>query len=500
MLSKQLLLKTSGSALRALSMRGFASKIYESAHEATKDIKDGMTICAGGFGLCGIPENLIKAIAEQGPKDLTIVSNNCGVDDFGLGVLLRNKQVKRMVASYVGENKEFERQYLSGELEVELVPQGTLAEKLRAGGAGIPAFFTATGNGTLVELGGFPIKISKDKPILSEKKEKREYEGREFILERSITGDFSIIKGWKADEKGNVVFRKAARNFNPDVATAGKICIVEVEEIVPVGALDPDQIHLPDVYVKRIVKSQNLEKRIEFRTVDKPVTAGKGSKTNKDDEKRDRLAKRAALEIQDGMYVNLGIGIPTLCANFLAPDVNITLQSENGILGLGPFPKEHMVDADLINAGKQTVSVLPGSSFFSSSQSFAMIRGRHMDLSILGGLQVSQHGDLANWIIPGKMVKGMGGAMDLVSGAKKLIVTMEHTAKGNHKILKECGLPLTGKGVVDILITEMAVFKFDKATREMVLIEIAKDTNLEEVKKATGCDFVVSPTLRDMSV
>jgi len=232
-----------------------------------------------------------------------------------------------MVASYVGENKEFERQYLSGELEVELVPQGTLAEKLRAGGAGIPAFFTATGNGTLVEEGGFPIKISKENPILSAKKEKREYDGREYILERSITGDFSIIKGWKADEKGNVVFRKAARNFNPDVATAGKICIVEVEEIVPAGSLDPDQIHLPDVYVNRIIKGEKFEKRIEFRTVDNKGSAApsKPGKADKDTDKRDRLAKRAALEIEDGMYVNLGIGIPTLCSNFLAPGVNITL-------------------------------------------------------------------------------------------------------------------------------------------------------------------------------
>lgn len=309
-----------------LQSRAFSSKIYENAFEATKDIKDGMTICAGGFGLCGIPENLIDAIAQHGVKDLTVVSNNCGVDDFGLGKLLRNKQIKRMVASYVGENKEFERQYLNGELEVELVPQGTLAEKLRAGGAGIPAFFTATGNGTLVEQGGFPIKICKESPILSEKKERREYDGREYILERSITGDFSIIKGWKADEKGNVVFKKASRNFNPDAATAGKICIVEVEEIVPTGSLDPDSIHLPDVYVKRIVKSKNLEKRIEFRTIDKGSSStAKPGKADKDGEKRDRLAKRAAMEIEDGMYVNLGIGIPTLCANFLAPGVNITL-------------------------------------------------------------------------------------------------------------------------------------------------------------------------------
>ena len=408
-----------------------------------------------------------------------------------------------MISSYVGENKEFERQYLSGELEVELVPQGTLAEKLRAGGAGIPAFFTATGNGTLVEQGGFPIRISKENPIYSEKKEKRVYDGREYVCERSLTGDFSIVKAWKADENGNVVFRKAARNFNPDVAVAGKICIVEAEEIVPVGSLDPDNIHIPDVYVKRIVKCENIEKRIEFRTVSNAGSSSappKAGKTDKDAEKRDRLAKRAALELEDGMYVNLGIGIPTLCSNFLKEGVTITLQSENGILGLGPFPRDYMVDPDLINAGKQTVSVLPGASYFSSSQSFAMIRGQHMDMSILGGLQVSQHGDLANWIIPGKMVKGMGGAMDLVSGAKRLIVTMEHTAKGNHKILKECSLPLTGKGVVDMLITELAVFKFNKSNGEMTLIEIHKDTNLDEVKKSTGCDFIVSPNLRDYQV
>jgi acyl CoA:acetate/3-ketoacid CoA transferase alpha subunit len=206
----------------------------------------------GGFGLCGIPENLIEALKVHGPKNLTVVSNNCGVEDFGLGILLKARQIKKMISSYVGENKEFERQYLTGELELELIPQGTLAEKLRAGGAGIPAFFTATGQGTLVEEGGFPIKLGPDGKttvIASEKREKREYDGRNYLLERSITGDYALIKGWKADEKGNVIFRKSARNFNPDVATAGKICIVEVEEIVPTGTFDPDQIHLPDVYV-----------------------------------------------------------------------------------------------------------------------------------------------------------------------------------------------------------------------------------------------------------
>jgi len=196
------------------------------------------------------------------------------------------------------------------------------------------------------------------------------------------------------------------------------------------------------------------------------------------------------------MYVNLGIGIPTLCSNFMEPGVTINLQSENGILGMGPFPQEADIDPDLINAGKQTVTVIPGASYFSSSQSFAMIRGGKMDMSILGGMEVSARGDLANWIIPGKMVKGMGGAMDLVSGSKKVIVTMEHTAKGNEKIFDECKLPITGKEVVDMLITDMAVFEFDKVTRQMTLLEIAENTTLEEVRTNTGCEFQVADNLK----
>lgn len=248
--------------------------------------------------MCGIPENLIDSLMKQGQNNLTVVSNNCGVDDFGLGLLLKNKQIKKMISSYVGENKEFERQYLSGELELELVPQGTLAEKLRAGGAGIPAFFTPTGNGTLIEQGGFPLRFDPKDPtkalILSEKKEKRVYDDREYILERSIVGDYALVKAWKADEKGNVVFRKSARNFNPDCAVAGKICIVEVEEIVPVGSLDPDQVHLPDVYVHRIIRGENYQKRLEFRTTSDSMSGGK---PGKDDKGREKMARRAAKEI-----------------------------------------------------------------------------------------------------------------------------------------------------------------------------------------------------------
>lgn len=224
--------------------------IYTSFEEAVREVKDGMTLMVGGFGLVGIPENLIKALCEKNVKDLTVISNNCGVDDWGLGLLLRNKQIKKMIASYVGENKEFERQVLSGELEVQLVPQGSLSEKIRAGGAGIPAFYTPAGVGT---------------PI-AEGRETRVFDGKEYLLEEAFVADFSLIRAWKADKMGNLVYRKTAQNFNPMMAAAGKITIAEVEEIVEVGELDPDQIHTPSIYVQGLIVGKQ-EKRIERLTV-----------------------------------------------------------------------------------------------------------------------------------------------------------------------------------------------------------------------------------------
>jgi 3-oxoacid CoA-transferase A subunit len=227
-------------------------KLYPDAAAALDGLlSDGMTICAGGFGLCGIPERLIDAVRDSGVKDLTVVSNNAGIDNEGLGKLLRTRQIRKMISSYVGENKEFERQYLAGELEVEFCPQGTLAERCRAGGAGIPGFYTKTGVGTVVAEG----------------KEEKQFDGETYILERGIRADLSIIKGWKADEAGNLVFRKTARNFNQPMATAGKVCVAEVEEIVPVGSLNPDCIHLPSIYVKRMILGAPYDKKIEFRTV-----------------------------------------------------------------------------------------------------------------------------------------------------------------------------------------------------------------------------------------
>ncbi|MDH0443124.1 CoA transferase subunit A [Stutzerimonas stutzeri] len=228
------------------------NKIYPNAAHALEGlVQDGMTIAVGGFGLCGIPEQLIGALRDSGKKDLTAISNNAGVDGFGLGLLLETRQISKMISSYVGENKEFERQYLAGELALEFTPQGTLAEKLRAGGAGIPAFYTRTGYGTLVAEG----------------KETRQFNGEWYVMEESLTVDLALVKAWKADKAGNLLFRKTARNFNPLAAMAGEVCVVEVEEIVETGELDPDQIHLPGIYVHRIVHNPNPEKRIEKRTV-----------------------------------------------------------------------------------------------------------------------------------------------------------------------------------------------------------------------------------------
>lgn len=260
---------------------------------------------------------------------------------------------------------------------------------------------------------------------------------------------------------------------------------------------DPDEVHLSGIYVDRLILGEGYEKRIERRTTRDSGEADSMKITPE----RERIIKRAALELEDGMYVNLGIGLPTLVSNYVPHGIHIELQSENGLLGVGPYPAELEVDADLINAGKETVTFLPGASTFSSSDSFAMIRGAHVGLTILGALQVGSNGDLANWVIPGKMVKGMGGAMDLVSSGSRVVVTMEHTAKGGaHKLMTECTLPLTGKQVVDRVITELGVFDIDKTKGEkgMTIVEIASETSLEEVRAATGCDLNVSDSLIPM--
>ncbi|KAL5046288.1 hypothetical protein BDW71DRAFT_207646 [Aspergillus fruticulosus] len=472
--------------------RPAVDKRCNSAAEAIKDMKGPATVLVGGFGFSGVPNTLINAVRDRPDiKDLTVVSNNAGMPGAGLGQLLESGQISKMIASFIGENKVFEKMYLSGELSLELTPQGTIAEKCAAGAAGVPAFYTPAAYGTIVQTGELPVRYNKDGTVAeySKPKETREFNGKSYILEESIFGDYALIKADKADKLGNCQFRKAQNNFNEAMAKNAKYTIVEADEIVEVGELRPEEIHVQAIYVNKVIKStekKQIEKLTYAKDPSEMLQAGSGDATAR----RERIVKRAAKEFEDGMYVNLGIGMPLIAPSYLPEGVEVFLQAENGILGLGGYPKPGEEDPDLINPGKETVTLAKGASLFGSHESFGMIRAGRIDLTMLGALQVSQYGDLANFMLPGK-VKGVGGAMDLVANPEKtkVIVTMEHTdKKGNPKILSQCSFPLTGPRCVSKIITDLAVFEVS-TTEGLTLVEHAEGVTVDEIRSKTEAPF-----------
>jgi len=332
-------------------------------------------------------------------------------------------------------------------------------------------------------------------------RETRVFNGKTYKMEHAIKGDVGILRAWKVDEAGNCRFRYTTQAFGVLVAKAAKISIVEAEEIVPVGEIHPDDVHLPGIYINRIVPA-TAEKTIEIKMLHNPE-GEKSESTEKSPAivRRERIAKRASKELKHGMYVNLGVGMPTLAPSYLNPETKVWIQSENGLLGMGRYPTEEEVDADLINAGKETVTIVPGGATFDSAESFAMIRGGHVDVSMLGALQVSANGDLANFMIPGKVVKGMGGAMDLVSNPEqtKIVCLTDHVDKyGRSKIVQECDLPLTGARVVSTIITDLCVFQVDRENGGLTLTELAPGITVDEVKEKTDATFDVAKDIKSM--
>ena len=469
---------------------GARDKVAASAAVAVADIRDGACILLGGFGVIqSWPISLITALRERGVRELTIICNTPGVGPTSPQILAQNHQIKKLIASFAAyptRPTPVEAAIKSGEIELELVPQGTLVERVRAGGAGLPAFYTPTGAGTEAAAG----------------KEERVFNGRRYVLETALRADVALLRAATADRYGNVVYRRGARNFNPLFATAATTTVVEVDHIVEPGGIDPEVVVTPHIFVDRVVQNEHpldlhtvreLSRRYgkQWRLEARAVADGPQGLPP------ELMARKAAVLLHPGEYVNLGLGIPTLVSNFIDPERNITLHSENGMLGFGSLVDTDTADVDLYNASGQLVSELPGASYFHSCDAFAMARSGRVSTVILGGFQVSENGDLANWNVPHTGVGGIGGAMDLAAGSARILVVMFHlTRDGEPKLLRECTYPLTAMHCVSTVVTDLAVLDIDPDG--FLLRELAPGVSVDDVKRLTAAPLRVASDVREM--
>jgi len=475
------------------------SKVVDSFGEAVRDIPDGASILIPGFSGVGIAYNLLRALYDQGAKGLLLIGNSMFAaareDVTTTGNLVEAGRVRKVIgafsaAGHPSRRTKIETMHEAGEIEAELVAQGTLAERIRAGGAGIPAFYTPAAIGT----------------ELAEGKEHRLFNGRTYLMEEAITADYALLRAWKADEAGNLVFRRSARNFNPIMATAARCTIAEVEELVPAGELDPDQIHTPGIYVHRVIKIPPdgvLHARPQTPPAAAPAPAEASSAPVDQAAKRRltrvEMAKRLASEFQDGWIVNLGLGMPTMCSDHVPAGREVIFHSENGIIGYGRHAVGDEISPYLVNAGGETVILEPGGAIVHHADSFGVVRSGRIDAAVLGAYEVGANGDVANWKLAGAKGGGIGGAMDIAACSKQVFVIMEHTTRdGEPRLLPRCSLPITAPGCVTRVMTDLGLF--EPNGDGFRLLEIAPGYTLEEVQALTGAPVVADAQIKRATI
>jgi 3-oxoacid CoA-transferase len=459
-------------------------KVVARAAAAVADVADGATILFGGFGVVqGWPNSLLLALRDRGARDLTLIFNTPGVGPLSAQLLAEAGLVRKVIASFAAyptRRTPIEEQINAGKIALELVPQGTLAERVRAGGAGIPAFYTPTGVGTVVAEG----------------KERRTFAGREYVLEQALTADWAFIRAHRADRVGNLTYRRGARNLHPSFATGARVTVAEVDEVVAPGTLDPECVVTPGIYVDRVVATEHGLDPEEVRALSRRYGRAVHMEPRPDvgGLPPDLMTRRAALLLRDGEYVNLGLGLPTLLSNHVPGVRDVILHSENGMLNFGPLDDEEDADIDLYNASGQLVRMLPGASFFDSVAAHGMARGGRVTTVVLGAFQVSERGDLANWNVPESGKGGIGGAMDLVAGSARILVVTYHTTRrGAPKLVRRCTYPLTAPGRVRDIVTDLAYVTVEPDG--FLLREIAPGVDVERVRRLTDAPLRVASDL-----